>query len=421
MKFPRILAVILAGGKGGRLEALTEHRPKPTLPIGGTYNLIDVSLSNLAHSHIRDVWMIEQYQARSLNAYLDNGRPWDLDRSQGGLVVVPPFEGAQGEGFAQGNADSLARQLEAMREFDPDHVLVLSADHLYRLNLLDVFDTHEAAAADLTIVTTHRSGDISRYGVVEVDSEGAVTDFVDKPEGRHDGTVVTEVFLYRADALFDALDTLLEEHEQLSDYGAELLPHFLEHKKVVSHDLRDYWMDLGTLQSYWTANLQLIDGEALDLSDADWPMLSAQPQRMPAHLGAGAQVQNSFVAGGAFVDGRVAHSVVGVDAKVAAGAEVIDSVLLEGVTIDSGARLRNCIVAAGAHVRGSGQPEEPEQLGEPGRLGQSEQLGESGRLGESEPLGESGRITLIGADGKIDSVAEFDADSPLPRLSDERS
>jgi glucose-1-phosphate adenylyltransferase len=396
MKIPRILAVILAGGKGGRLEALTDHRPKPTLPIGGTYNLIDVSLSNLAHSHIRDVWIVEQYQARRLNAYLDNGRPWDLDRSHGGLVVVPPFEGAQGEGFAQGNADSLARQLEAMREFDPDHVLVLSADHLYRLNFLDVLDTHEAAAADLTIVTTQRSGDISRYGVVEVDSDSGVIDFVDKPEGRRDGTVVTEVFLYRAEALFSALSTLLEEYEHLSDYGDELLPHFLEHKKVVSHELSEYWMDLGTLQSFWTANLQLIDGEAVDLSDPDWPLLSAQPQRMPAHLGPRAEVKNSFVAEGAYVDGRVEHSVIGIDAAVAADAHVIDSVLLENVRIDSGVRLRNCIVTAGAHVQGTGNVEEP------------------------EPLGESGRITLIGADGEVDSVAEFDTASPLPRLSDDR-
>ncbi|GAA4283493.1 glucose-1-phosphate adenylyltransferase family protein [Brevibacterium daeguense] len=416
MKIPRILAVILAGGRGGGLEALTDSRPKPTLPIGGTYNLIDVSLSNLAHSHIRDVWIVEQYQARRLNSYLDNGRPWDLDRSHGGLVVVPPFEGAQGEGFARGNADSLARQLEAMREFDPDHVLVLSADHLYRLNFLDVFDTHEAAAADLTIVTTDRSGDISRYGVVEVDSEGVVVDFADKPEGRRDGSVVTEVFLYRAEALFSALQSLLEEYEQLSDYGAELLPHVLEAKKVVAHELGGYWMDLGTLQSYWTANLQLIDGDALDLSDAGWPLLSAQPQRTPAHLGARAQVRDSFVAGGAFVDGRVEHSVVGVDGEVAADAEVIDSVLLESVRIDSGVRLRNCIVAAGAHVRA---PREA-GLGEAVRLGKAGKHGEVGQLGTAWQMGEPGRITLIGANGEVDSVAEFDPDSPLPRLTDDQ-
>lgn len=386
MRLPRMLALVLAGGQGSRLEDLTATRPKPTLPIGGNYALIDVALSNLVHSHVRDVWVVEQFQAGQLNAYLRNGRAWDLDRSHGGLVMVPPFEGGQGEGFAQGNADSLARQLTSMRKFAPEHVFVLSADHLYRLNFLDVLDSHEVSGADLTIVTTERTGDVSRYGVVEVDDRGRVADLAYKPKGREDGTVITEVFLYRAEALFAALETLLDEHDQLHDYGDELLPHFLEHRTVGTHSLAGYWMDLGTLQSYWTANLQLVDRDAFDLADEAWPMYSALPQRGPAILGDRADVSNALVASGATVNGRVEHSVVSLQAEVATGAMVRNSVLLEGAVIGRHVEMNNCIVDEGAHVHG------PANLGQPGY------------------------ITLIGSDGEVCKAIEMDSCAPLPRM-----
>lgn len=387
MRIPRILALVLAGGRGSRLESLTQDQPKPTLPIGGTYTLIDIALSNLAHSHIRDVWMVEQFQPHKLNLYIDNGRPWDLDRTHGGLVVTPPFEGGEGEGFAQGNADSLARQLDAMREFAPEHVLVLSADHLYNLNFLDVYDTHLQHGADLTMVTTHQDGDASRYGVVEIGPERRIASFEYKPEGARDTYVTTEIFLYRAEALFEALEELLEENGQLSDYGDELIPHFLAERTVVSHDLGGYWMDLGTLQSYWTTNLQLIDGEAIDLHRPDWPLLSAQPQRLPAFLGQSAQARRAFISAGAEVHGGVEHSVVGIDCRIEAGAEVRDSVLLDGAVVESGVRLRNCIVAPGARIAAG-----PDRGGE-------------------------GVLTLIGHDGTIDKRVPLDDSAPLPTLS----
>ncbi|WP_101653078.1 glucose-1-phosphate adenylyltransferase family protein [Brevibacterium ihuae] len=387
MRIPRILALVLAGGKGSRLDSLTHDQPKPALPIGGTYTLIDVALSNLAHSHIKDVWMVEQFQPHKLNLYIDNGRPWDLDRTHGGLVVTPPFEGGNGEGFAQGNADSLARQLDAMRAFDPEHVLVLSADHLYTLNFLDVYDTHLQHEADLTMVTTHQAGDVSRYGVVEIGSDRRITDFAYKPEGATDSYVATEIFLYRAPALFDALEELQERTGQLSDYGDELLPHFLQNHTVVSHDLGGYWMDLGTLQSYWAANLQLIDGDSLDLDREDWRLWSAQPQRLPARLGETAEVARAMVSAGSAVDGAVVHSVIGIDCRVEAGAEVRDSVLLDGAVVEQGVRLRNCIVVPGA------------------------------RVAAGPDRGAEGVVTLIGHDGTIDARVPFDHGSPLPSLS----
>lgn len=275
MRIPKVLALVLAGGKGSRLGALTQRRVKPALPVAGTYRLIDISLSNLVHSHLSDVWLVQRYLPHSLNQHLANGRPWDLDRSHGGLQVLPPFEGAKGEGFAQGNTDSLYRQVEQIRAFDPDLVLVLSADHLYTINFLDVVDTHQAKDAALTMVVTEVSEDPSRYGVVQVD-DGLVTGFDYKPE-EPDGTLVTgEMFLFDTALLVEALETLAAQGD-LEDYGHDLVPYFLRHHRVAAHRLDGYWMDLGTLRSYWTAHMQLIDGDGAVLDDPDWPILSAQP------------------------------------------------------------------------------------------------------------------------------------------------
>ena len=252
MRIPRTLALVLAGGKGSRLGALTEKKVKPALPVAGTYRLIDVALSNLVHSHLSDVWVVEQFLPHSLNQHLANGRPWDLDRTHGGLQVLPPYQDTEGEGFAEGNADSLYRQKDLIRDFAPDLVLVLSADHLYTLNFLDVIDTHLERGADLTVVTTLVDEDPSRYGVVQADDGGRVTGFDYKPDEPRGRLVAAEMFLYDAEKLLEALDLVHEQEGGLEDYGNDLVPWFVAHRTVVEHRLDGYWMDLGTLQSYWT-------------------------------------------------------------------------------------------------------------------------------------------------------------------------
>ena len=205
MRIPRTLALVLAGGKGSRMGCLTEDRPKPTLPVGGTYRLIDISLSNLAHSHISHIGLVQQYLPHPLNNYVSAGRPWDLDRNHGGLQVLPPFEGGPGEGFAEGNADAVHRQRDIIREHDPEIVIVLSADHLYTMNFLDAITTHLDHEADLTIVTTQVDESAARYGVVTVDNTGRVTKFDYKPDEPTSDLVTTEVFLYRTEVLLATL------------------------------------------------------------------------------------------------------------------------------------------------------------------------------------------------------------------------
>ena len=384
MRIPRTMAMVLAGGKGTRLDALTEHRVKPALPVAGTYRLIDISMSNLMHSHLSDVWVIEQYLPHTLNRHLSNGRPWDFDRTHGGLHVLPPFQGAEGEGFPQGNSDSLLRQKQTIREFDPDLVLVLSADHLYTLNFLDVIDTHQRQRADLTLVTTRVDEDPSRYSVVSTDGQGRVRQFAYKPEDPQGQIVAAEMFLFDGPQLIEALEDLQEAEGGLEDYGHDLIPWFVERRRVVEHRMDGYWMDLGTLQSYWTAQLQILDGDGAVLDDAQWPIVSGQPQLLPARIAASAEVSESLISAGSRIRGTVEHSVLSPGVVVEEGAVVRHSVLLDGVRVGAGVQLENVIVDAGAEIAGGSK------------------------------RGAAEAVTLIGADGRVAVTERFDRSATLP-------
>ena len=346
----KILALILAGGKGSRLEVLTDARAKPALPFGGTYRLIDVPLSNLAHSGIPDVWVIEQYRPHWLNEYLAGGRPWDLDRTRGGFRVLPPFEGRDEDGFATGNAEAIHQHVSFLREYGADLLLVLSADHLYRLDYRDLLEQHVETEADLTLVTTTvDQEEASRFGVVETDGEGRVTDFAYKPDEPQSDVVTAEVFLFNADTLLDTLDALSEEGE-LEDYGDQLIPHLVEQEKVYAFSLNGYWRDVGTVESYWEAHRDLLDKKAFRLDDPDWPLLTGGRQRQPARIAAGAVIEESWVSQGCEVHGEVRRSVLAPGVVVERGSSVHDSVVLEDVIIKTGAQVRNAVLDKGVEV-----------------------------------------------------------------------
>ncbi|WP_114559695.1 glucose-1-phosphate adenylyltransferase family protein [Desertihabitans aurantiacus] len=346
---PRVLALVLAGGRGGRLSPLTDRRAKPSLPLGGSHRIIDVVLSNLVHSHIRDVWIVEQYLPHSINDHLSNGRPWDLDRTHGGLVVLPPFEGTDGEGFAEGNADAIARQAQLIEQDGPDLVLVASADHLYTLDLRDVVDTHRERGAALTMVTTDRADDPSSHGVVEV-SDGMVTGFAYKPEEPASDVVAAELFLYDTDVLLGAIEELVQAGADLADYGDSLVPHLLERHPVAAHPLPGYWRDLGTVERYHQAHRDLLSDSGIDLDDPAWPVLTSVSNPQPARVEEGSDLRRSLLAGGSVVSGTVRDSVVGQRCVVEPGAVVEDTVLLDGAVVRSGVTVRHAVVDAGADV-----------------------------------------------------------------------
>src|SRR3954468_5623623 len=227
MALPKVLVLVLAGGQGSRLELLTETRAKPAVPFAGVYRLIDFPLSNCQHSHVADVWVSVQYQPQSVSEHLANGRPWDLDRTTGGLMMLPPFQGSERGGWTEGTADGLWRQSELIRQFDPDALVVVSADAVYKLDYREVADAHLGSGAEVTMVTTEvAADDASRYGIVEVGDDGAVTAYAYKPDEPRTTTATNEVFVFDPGPTLDRLESLADAagEEGLADLGSGLLP-----------------------------------------------------------------------------------------------------------------------------------------------------------------------------------------------------
>lgn len=356
---PKPLTLILAGGPGTRLDVLTERRAKPAMPFGGVYRLIDFPLSNCLHSGLSDVWVIEQYEPLSLSDHLANGRPWDLDRTYGGLITLHPFLTREGGRFHRGTADAVHTNRGFIREFDPDVVLVMSSDHIYKLDYRDVIDRHLETSADVTMVTTRvQRSDAARFGVVETDGSGRIVSYVRKPDEPGSDLVTIEVFVFRTSALLATLDELagkLAEEEgddaALEDLGDELLPRLVNSGVAVEFRLPGYWRDVGTISSYWIGHQDLLFNEqALRLNDPSWPIHTLGQTRPPAHIFDSAKVRESLLAPGCSVRGTVERSVLGPDVIVHEGGAVLDSVVLGSVTIESGAMVETAIVDVEARI-----------------------------------------------------------------------
>lgn len=349
----KVLAMVLAGGQGGRMEVLTQKRAKPALPFAGVYRLIDMSLSNLRNSGISDVWVVVQYETQSINDALANGRPWDLDRTHGGLRIIPPQQEADEEGgWHEGNADALYRNKDLIRAFDPDVLLVLSADHVYRLDYNDVIEQHLASDADVTIVTTKVPKDqASNHAVIEVDREGVVTGFAYKPDDPLSDIVATEVFAYTPDAVLKTLDQLVAEIDNdgegtgLEDFGHHLLPALVETGKVRDFRLQSYWKDVGRPETYFEAHMDLLaEHPDLALDDPAWPIFTLDHQRLPARIHDGAIVRDVLISPGCQIHGTVERSVLAPGVTVEAGATISDAIVLQDTVVSAGATVRFAIV-----------------------------------------------------------------------------
>jgi glucose-1-phosphate adenylyltransferase len=342
---------------------LTERRAKPALPFAGLYRLIDFALSNCANSGISDVWVLQQYQPHSLEDHLANGRPWDLDRTSGGLLLLQPFTGGEEEGFAEGNADALWRHRRLIGEFEADVVLVLSADAVYTLDYRDVIDAHLERDADVTMVTSGVDEDAGRFGVVTLGSGGLVTGFQYKPDEPQSDLVTTEIFAYRPAALLEALEALSDTGEPLADFGDALLPRLVDAGRAYEFRLDGYWRDVGTPDSYWQAHQDLLGGTAPELDDAHWRIRTTAGHRPPARMAAGSSVEDSLVSPACRVEGRVTGSVLSPGVVVEAGAVVSDSVVMHDTVIRAGSRVERAIVDScvevppDAHVHSTDQGE----------------------------------------------------------------
>jgi glucose-1-phosphate adenylyltransferase len=386
MALPRVLVLVLAGGAGGRLELLTEQRAKPAVPFAGVYRLIDFPLSNCQHSHIADVWVSVQFHPTSLSRHLANGRPWDLDRTAGGLMTLPPHQGTERGGWHTGTADSLWRQAPLIRDFDPDALVVVSADAVYTLDYREVVDAHLESGAEVTMVTTEvAADDAARYGIVRVGDGGRITDYAYKPDEPATTTATNEVFVFSPRPTLDRLEALNTEVDELEDLGDHLLPAQTGDGLARAHPLQGYWRDVGTVPAYWEAHQDFLSGEPpIDLDDPAWPVHTRGGRHSAARVLDDGQIEHSLLSGGTRVSGNVRGSVLSPGVVVEAGATVVDSVLLPGVCVRSGATVVRAV------------------------------LDDDVEVGRGATVGGDGDITLVGLQTRVEAGSEVPAGARLP-------
>ncbi len=377
------------------MEVLTSERAKPALPFAGTYQLLDFPLSNLANSGISDVWISLQYQSSTLESSVANGRPWDLDRNYGGLRLLMPQEGSgrpEEEGFARGNADVLYRIRRQIQEAEPEAVLVLSSDHVYRFDYTEAIGTHRRFGAECTIVTSEVAREqAGHHATVETTKRGRVNGFAYKPDKPTTTTVATEIFVYDPKALIEVLEELhaersghVEEGDTgLGDFGDHLVPRFVQRKTAYVHPMPGYWRDLGQPHLYLAAHRDVLTDDLGLFDDARWPIRTRQPQRVSARVLEGGVVEDSLLSPGTRVCGTVRRSVLGPGVLVEEGATVTDSVLFADVVVRAGATVDWSIV------------DQHTVVGAKARVGSPDALAGS----------DSEHITLIGQDVRISEGA----------------
>lgn len=345
----RTLLVVLAGGAGSQLEALTDRRAEPVLPFGGTHRLIDFPLSHAANSGISDVWVVEQHHPVTVTEHLAGGRPWDLDRTRGGVLVLGPEAGET----HLGSADALWRRAEAVRAHEPEVVLVVTAGALYRMDYADVVARHLASGAALTVVTTRHGGDLTRHGVVQV-QDGRVAEYVNRPAAPRGDLVAAQVFVFDPPALLAGLEDVWRGRGEdgLGDLGDHLLPAMVRRGGAVEHRHQGYWEQIGSVEEYWRVHMDLLDRPPFDLDDPMWPIATRVRRHGGARVTGSGRVEGALLGPGTVVEGTVRRSVLGPGVHVAAGAEVVDSVLLDDVRVGPGATVRRTVVDEGVRVRG---------------------------------------------------------------------
>ncbi len=365
-----VLTLILAGGEGERLSILSQVRAKPGVPFGGKYRIIDFTLSNVVNSGYTDVGILTQYAPRSLIDHIGVGRPWDLDRSRGGVALLQPYIGrGRARDWYRGTADAVLQNLDFIQDRDPELVLVLAGDHIYKMDYRPFVALHRATGAEVTCaVRTVPMEEAHRFGILEVDTDSRVTRFIEKPANPPSNLVSMGVYVFSWPALRELLST------ERVDFGRDVLPWMVHTgRRVYAYEFDGYWADVGTVESYWRTNLELIgDRPAIDLYERSWLIYTRSEERAPARIASTANVTASMVSHGCIVEGNVEHSVLSPGVRVAAGATVRDSIVMFDTEIGPGAVLdraivdKDCWIGSGATV-GSGDDLRPNR-NEPERL-----------------------------------------------------
>ena len=347
------VAMILAGGQGSRLGALTKNVAKPAVPFGGKYRIIDFPLSNCVHSGINTVGVLTQYQPLELNRYIGNGNPWDLDRSHGGVYVLPPYQSAEAGEWYKGTANAIYQNLSFLESFKPENVLILSGDHIYKMHYGEMLKAHKESGAAVTIaVMPVPWEEASRFGIMNVDEEGTITDFEEKPAEPKSNLASMGIYIFTYEVLKKYLEADERDPSSANDFGKNIIPAMLENgEKMVSFRFEGYWKDVGTIHSLWEANMDLVDQPPkFDLNDRSWSIYSRNMALAPHYVGQNAKITNSTVTEGCFIDGEIKHSVIFGGVELGEGSVVSDSVIMPGAKIGKNVVIEKAVIGADAVI-----------------------------------------------------------------------
>ena len=349
MKQNNMLAMILAGGRGSRLHELTNKVAKPAVSYGGKYRIVDFPLSNCANSGVDIVGVLTQYESVLLNSYVAAGGRWGLDARESGVFVLPPREKADADlDVYRGTADAISQNIDFIDKYSPEYLLVLSGDHIYKMNYDKMLDYHKEMNADATIAVIEvPMKEASRFGIMNTDGNGRIVEFEEKPEHPKSNLASMGIYIFNWKLLRKILLADMKNPDSHHDFGKDIIPCLLDdNKTLAAYKFKGYWKDVGTIDSLWEANMDLIDSrDELNLNDPTWKIYTEDTPALPQYIGPNAKINKAFITQGCVVEGEVSHSVLFTGCTVGEGAKVIDSVLMPGVEVAAGAVVQRALVA----------------------------------------------------------------------------
>ena len=344
-----MIAMLLAGGQGSRLYALTEKLAKPAVPFGGKYRIIDFPISNCVNSGIDTVGVLTQYQPLVLNEYIGNGQPWDLDRLYGGIHVLPPYQKASGSDWYKGTANAIYQNISFIERYDPEYVIILSGDQICKQDYNEFLEFHKAKGAEFSVAVMEVPWEeAGRFGLMVTDETDRITEFQEKPKDPKSNLASMGIYIFNWDILKKYLEEDEADETSENDFGNNIIPNLLrDNRKMYAHRFIGYWKDVGTISSLWEANMEVLDPEnsGIDLFDEEWKVYSRNSGMNGHKIGENAVVENSMITDGCRINGAVKHSVLFAGVKVEEGAVVEDAVIMGGTTIKAGAVVKHCIIA----------------------------------------------------------------------------